>query len=128
MPANEPMPVPATPTRWIRRTEPGATSVRTLPLSAVMCGVVAAGGTAKHSDRARRSHVVKPLFTRHASRATRHGSRVTRQANRALASDHTVDPPSHAASHDERQRDADEHKSQLERPRFDEPPGHALHR
>src|SRR5688572_27579193 len=33
MPANEPMPVPATPTRWMRRTAPGELVSRTLPLS-----------------------------------------------------------------------------------------------
>src|SRR5687768_7280940 len=37
MPANEPMPVPATPTRWMRRTAPGEMVSRTLPLSSAMC-------------------------------------------------------------------------------------------
>src|SRR5690348_8493343 len=40
MPANAPMPVPATPSRWMRRTEAPSTVERTTPLSAGVDGVV----------------------------------------------------------------------------------------
>src|SRR5688572_935420 len=40
MPANEPIPVPATPTRWMRRAAPGSMVSRTFPLSSAMASLV----------------------------------------------------------------------------------------
>src|SRR5262245_34484182 len=43
MPAKEPMPVPATPTRWMRRTLPGSRVSRTFPLSSAMLSLLEVG-------------------------------------------------------------------------------------